>query len=250
MIAFSVKKIELSFGEKRVLNGIDLVVNKSEKLGIVGPSNSGKSSFLKILAGIYEQSSGVLQFGNQEERPRTGFLFQEGGLFDGLTVLENVMFPLIEGKSGVATSSDADIGTGEAEERSVEVLKRVGLSEAVYKLPSQLSGGMRKRVGIARALVSKPELLLLDDPTGGLDPVTATSIMQLISELEGDSHCTSITVSHDIRRLVPHVDRLVMFSGGGIEGDCLSKDLNSSTPRIMKEFLQTRYSFSDECQTS
>lgn len=249
MNSFVAKSVTKYFSKKNVLNGIDLTVKKAEHLGIVGPSNSGKSTFLKILAGIYGPSSGVIEFGSEGLRPSIGFLFQEGGLFDGLTVLENVMFPLLSGKNDEGRELKL-VSKQEAVERSEEILRRVGLSSSLNKLPSELSGGMKKRVGIARALVSSPELLILDDPTSGLDPITATSIMELISELEGDSHCTSITVSHDIRRLVPHVKRVVMFDEGLVVGDCLSADLHSNATAVMREFLKTRFSFDNECQTS
>jgi len=249
MNAFIAKSVKKYFSDKLVLNGIDLNVGVSEDIGIVGPSNSGKSTFLKILAGIYPLSSGSIEFGSDGLRPSTGFLFQEGGLFDGLTVIENVMFPLLSAKNDEGNELEL-ITKSEAVDRSAEILRRVGLSSALYKLPSELSGGMKKRVGIARALVSRPELLLLDDPTSGLDPITATSIMELISELEGDSQCTSITVSHDIRRLIPHVKRVVMFDEGRVVGDCLSSDLQSNATEVMREFLKTRFSFNNECPTS
>ena len=249
MNSFVAKSVKKYFSDKIVLNGIDLSVSKAEHIGIVGPSNSGKSTFLKILAGIYSLSSGSLEFSSDGLKPTTGFLFQEGGLFDGLTVIENVMFPLLSGKNEGGKEKEI-VSKLEAEERSIEILRRVGLSNALYKLPSELSGGMKKRVGIARALVSRPELLILDDPTSGLDPITATSIMELISELEGDSQCTSITVSHDIRRLIPHVKRVVMFDKGYVVGDCLSSDLQSNAPEVMRQFLKTRFSFNNECQTS
>ncbi len=245
VVAKSVKKY---FSDKLVLNGIDLSVAMSEDIGIVGPSNSGKSTFLKILAGIYPISSGTIEFGTEDLRPSTGFLFQEGGLFDGLTVIENVMFPLLSAKNDLGNKLEV-LTKSEAVDRSAEILRRVGLSGALNKLPSELSGGMKKRVGIARALVSRPELLLLDDPTSGLDPITATSIMELISELEGDSQCTTITVSHDIRRLIPHVKRVVMFDQGQIVGDCLCSELQTNTTEIMRDFLKTRFSFTNECPT-
>ncbi len=249
MNAIVAKAVKKSFSNKYVLNGIDLIVSQSDDIGIVGPSNSGKSTFLKILAGIYSQTSGSIEYGIDGKRPSTGFLFQEGGLFDGLSVIENVMFPLLSGLNEVGQRA-VSLSKEEAKERSATILGRVGLSNSLYKLPSELSGGMRKRVGIARALVPRPELLLLDDPTSGLDPITATSIMELISELEGDSQCTSITVSHDIRRLIPHVSRVVMFDKGTIIGDCPSAELQSCATEGMREFLKTRFSFTNECQTS
>lgn len=248
MTVFSAKEIIKSFEDKIVLKGINLTLKNREHLGIVGPSNSGKSTFLKILAGIYHQTSGELIY-TSDYKPSVGFLFQEGGLFDGLTVIENVMFPLV---SGVDTRKreSKKLSREEATDLSAEILKKVGLAKALYKLPSELSGGMRKRVGIARALVASPELLLLDDPTSGLDPVTATSIMELISELEGDSDCSSIIVSHDIRRLVPKVQRVVMFDSGKVVGDCMTSDLQANANTVMIEFLKTRFSFNNECKTS
>ena len=248
MNVFSAREIIKSFEDKVVLKGINLTLEKGEHLGIVGPSNSGKSTFLKILAGIYPQTLGEINY-PQDYSPSIGFLFQEGGLFDGLTVIENVMFPLLSGIDTCKRESKK-LSRDEASDLSADMLKKVGLSKALYKLPSELSGGMRKRVGIARALVASPELLLLDDPTSGLDPVTATSIMELISELEGDSECSSIIVSHDIRRLIPKVQRVVMFDSGKVVGDCMTSDLQANANSVMIEFLKTRFSFNNECQTS
>src|SRR5207244_3998957 len=143
-----------------------------------------------------------------------GLMFQEGALFDSLNVLDNVAFPLVNGR--VPTTILPKKVQEEVREKVMKILARVGLSRAVHKMPGQLSGGMRRRVALARALVSKPTLVLLDDPTSGLDPVASSIIMDLIVELHREYQPTTLMVSHDLRRLLPVVDRIVALFNGKI----------------------------------
>lgn len=222
-----------TFGANPVLKGISFKIAEGEIVGLIGPGGGGKSVLLKILGKVMEPDRGELNF----ERPETrvGFLFQESALFDSLSVIENTAFPLLEG------GLQAEISREEALERSFEVLKQVGLDKAIYKLPGQLSGGMRRRAGIARALVSKPELLLLDDPTGGLDPVAAAAIMNLVLELHESYKPALVMVSHDLRRLIPRVERLMALFGGKIVADFPTDEMLKKADEQVLKFISTRY---------
>ncbi|HMO17758.1 MAG TPA: ATP-binding cassette domain-containing protein [Oligoflexia bacterium] len=246
-----VSNIYKSFStQSYVLSDVSFSLSLQEKVGIVGESGSGKSVLLKLIGGVEEADSGIISW-SEGQVPAIGFLFQEGALFDSLSVEENVMFPLVSARSRVAGSELSETppcSVSEARDKAGEMLRFVGLSEARYKLPSELSGGMRKRVGIARSLVHAPQILLLDDPTSGLDPITANTIMNLIERLADERKCSVIMVSHDIRRLIPRVDRILMLSRGRIIADCSIKEiLDSSTrnraPREMISFLETRFDF-------
>jgi phospholipid/cholesterol/gamma-HCH transport system ATP-binding protein len=240
MSFFSLEHVSKSFGSLAALKDICFSCQKGERIGIVGPSGSGKSVLLKLIAGIFSPDSGTLTW-QDGKVPQIGFLFQEGALFDSMTVEENVMFPLTATESRVAF--DRDLSRGELLEKVKEMLGFVGLSKALEKYPSELSGGMRKRAGIARALIHAPELLLLDDPTSGLDPVTANTIMNLIERLTDERQCTFVMVSHDIRRLIPRVQRVCMLEKGEIIADCPSEHLLEEAPDSMINFLKTRYDF-------
>ncbi len=190
----------VSFGEECVLEGITFAVERGETLVIQGAAASGKTLILKLALGLLRPARGRIRlFGEDvsgyrdeqwnDARARIGMLFQEGGLFDSLTVEENVAYPLLNQKRGPL--SDAEI-----RRRVQEALDFVELGHTLDKLPSELSGGMRRRVGIARAIVTQPELLLYDSPTAGLDPITATTIMALIVKGRDASRATTIMVTH------------------------------------------------------
>lgn len=234
-----VEGIYKAFGENVVLNDVSFSLRPGEFVGIVGPSGSGKSVLLKIIAGIVAPDGGVVkQITNSSARLRVGFLFQEGALFDSLSVLDNVSFPLL-----IADRRTKSISRDEAYSRAASVLDDVGLLAAVNKLPGQLSGGMRRRVGIARALVARPEVVLLDDPTGGLDPVAASVIVELIRELHKLYRPTVLLVSHDIRRLIPNVERLLALFGGELVLDAKPQEVLQLGSEAVVRFLKTRYSF-------
>ncbi len=230
--------VSKSFNGTPVVDAVSFKLEPSQVVGIVGPSGSGKSVLLKIIGGVLRPDTGEVIFGAAaKQRSTVGFLFQEGGLFDSMSVVENVAFPLMHGSS-------AGVARKEALERAAAVLGKVGLSDALYKLPGQLSGGMYRRAGIARALVAEPELVLLDDPTGGLDPVAASVIMNLVRKLHADSRPTVIIVSHDIRRLVPNTERIIAMFHGKIVTDASAERLiDEADPQVIR-FLSMRYSFS------
>ncbi len=236
-----VSKLCKGFSSQALLKGVSFDQSEGELVGLIGPSGQGKSVLLKIIGGIIEADSGTVKFEDQHGKAKdlnesTGFLFQSGALFDSRTVLENTMFPL---------SQYREFDYEEAAKKAYNILSEVGLSAHISKLPGQLSGGMRRRVALARALVSDPELVLLDDPTAGLDPVAANVTMELIERLHRKLNSTTIVVSHDLRRLVPRVDRLLCLFDGQIGFDGASESLVKEGSTEIKDFISTRYDFSE-----
>ena len=238
----SVNNIGIAFGTNRVLNGVTFKLAAGELVGLVGPSGGGKSVLLKILGGVLDADVGAVETtvgeGESRQASGVGFLFQEGALFDSMSVLENVAFPLL------ATDRTASgLSHDEAYHRAFDILGEVGLAKASAKLPGQLSGGMRRRVALARALVARPGLVLLDDPTGGLDPVAATVIVELIKSLHHRYSPTVMIVSHDIRRLLPNVGRVLGLFNGQIVCDEPPRALSAQAPKEVVTFLATRFDF-------
>lgn len=240
----SVNDIAISFGANQVLRGVNFKLAAGELVGLVGPSGGGKSVLLKILGDVLKADRGSVvtsvEPGETQQAEGVGFLFQEGALFDSMSVLDNVAYPLI-----AADRRSADRCSREtAYARAFEILSEVGLAKAAAKFPGQLSGGMRRRVALARALVSRPGLVLLDDPTGGLDPVAATVIIELIKSLHQHYQPTVVIVSHDIRRLLPNVTRVLALFDGRIVCDQPPHALSSAAPEEVVHFLATRFDFS------
>jgi phospholipid/cholesterol/gamma-HCH transport system ATP-binding protein len=228
------------FGRSEVLRGVSFTLPKGETLVIMGGSGSGKTVLLRIVAGLLRPDAGQVRvFGiditrlSEEEllpiRRRMGYVFQGAALFDSLTVHDNVAFPLREHTS---------LREPEIRSRVIQVLSLVGLGEDVLpKLPSELSGGMRKRVGIARALVSEPEMLLFDEPTAGLDPTNSRMVAELIVKLKGGVCDTSVVVTHDIELARTVGDRVALLQDGrfAVIGP-VDEVMNSSDP-IVQAFL-------------
>ncbi len=215
---FLIEDLHKSFGEKRVLKGIDLKVEKGLSVVIVGGSGVGKSVFLKTLIGLLRPDSGrvivdsVDIFSLKEKelnefRKKFGMCFQEGALFDSMTVYENIAFPLIRHKT---------LDKEKIRERVMECLEIVKLKGVENKFPSQLSGGMRRRVGFARAIALKPEILLFDEPTTGLDPVMTTLIAETIKDLMKGDDVTAITITHDLQAASIVADKIAMLFDGKI----------------------------------
>lgn len=215
---FEVDKIVTQLGNRKIFNELDLQLRIGESTAILGRSGEGKSVLLQHLLGLMKPDLGsikikgtdVTNYRNSELIPfrkNMGILFQDGALFDFLTVGENVAFPLVE--SGI---SDVD----ELQERTYCALDKVGLAEQMKTAPLNLSGGMRKRVSLARAIISNPDCILCDEPTAGLDPVSANDISSLIRDLVDAQEATAITVTHDISSMHIIADRAVMLSEGKI----------------------------------
>jgi phospholipid/cholesterol/gamma-HCH transport system ATP-binding protein len=229
------------FGVTSVLSDVTATIPAGSIVGLVGPSGGGKSTLMKILGSVIDEDSGEL------DRSGLGFdevslMFQEGALFDSISVADNVAFPLVDGKVPLSRLSHSKRKT--AVEKVSSILSRVGLFAASHKMPAQISGGMRRRVSLARALVCEPRLALLDDPTAGLDPVASSVIMDLIVELHRESCQTTIIASHDLRRLLPVCDEIVALFAGEVVFQGAVSELKAS-PHAVQEFIACRFDFDD-----
>jgi phospholipid/cholesterol/gamma-HCH transport system ATP-binding protein len=234
-----VKGLRKSFGEQQVLKGIDLSVNKGEILAVLGKSGTGKSVLLRLLIGLEKADAGSISIRGQETtnlqmdqlnevRLKIGFLFQEGALYDSLTIAENVAFPL---------RRHTKMSASERQEKVRALLLSVGLDKDLEKMPADISGGMRKRVGLARALALDPEILLFDEPTAGLDPITAAEIGMLIQKQREERNVTSIVVTHDMHAAHHFSDRLVMLKEGSILLTGTFDDFRTSKDPFVAQFL-------------
>ncbi len=213
----TIKKIEKSFGEYHVLRGADLDLYEGENLVVLGRSGTGKSVLIKIISGLLKQDSGSVEvLGNNvaqlsgkellQLRLRIGFSFQNSALYDSMTVRGNLEFPLVRNKKNL---SKAEV------DYAVEtVLDAVGLSQTINQMPSELSGGQRKRIGIARTLILQPEIMLYDEPTAGLDPITCIEINSLINEVQERFKTSSIIITHDLTCAKAVGNRIAMLLDG------------------------------------
>ena len=234
-----INNIYRGFGEKEVLKGVALTLKPSTITGLIGPSGGGKSILLKIIAHTCSSDAGSVEFEGGCGVDDVALMFQEGALFDSLSVYDNVAFPLVQGNvptNGLPTEQREMVCS-----KVGEILARVGLTKAAYKLPGQLSGGMRRRVSLARALVSRPRILLLDDPTSGLDPVASSVIMELIVELHRDYKPITFIVSHDLRRLLPIADRIIALFDGNVAFDGSLDDLRQGASASVRSFVACRF---------
>ena len=229
-----------SFGSQIVLNGIDLTVTIGETLAVLGRSGTGKSVLLKQIIGLQKPDSGSILIQGQEItglsldamneiRKKMGFLFQHSALYDSLTVAQNVAFPLQ--RHTKMTSSEQ--GT-----RVKELLASVGMESDLNKMPGDISGGMQKRVGLARALALKPAILLLDEPTAGLDPITSGEIDELILKLQEEHGTASIVVTHDLHSAKTVADRIALLHEGNVLLDGTFRELEKSDDKFVLEFLK------------
>lgn len=235
MTILTATNIHKAFADKLVLDNLSISLDPKLRYGLIGPSGSGKSVLLKTLAGIYPPDSGTIK----SEASSTSLMFQEGALFDSMSVLDNVAFPMTLGSHSVSSLPAAR--KKEVVEAVSYILERVGLSAAANKMPSQISGGMRKRASLARALVSRPELVFLDDPTSGLDPVSSNVIMKLIEDLHSEYKPTMILVSHDLRRLLPQVDHLFAMFNGQIVFSGTLAELRKISESKLRHFVSCRF---------
>jgi phospholipid/cholesterol/gamma-HCH transport system ATP-binding protein len=208
-----------SFGDNQVLNNISLNLSEDENLVVLGRSGTGKSVLIKCIVGLEKADSGLVQvlgndisnmdeFSLNELRKQIGFLFQGGALYDSMSVEENLLFPLKRNAPGLSSTEKYDLID--------DVLEGVGLIEAKYKMPSELSGGMKKRAGLARTLVLQPKVILYDEPTTGLDPFTAQGISELIIKVKERYKTAAIIVTHDMKCAKATSDRLIILDDGKI----------------------------------
>ncbi len=234
-----VREVWKSFERKQVLRGVSLSLAKGTTLAVMGGSGVGKTVLLRITAGLIRPDAGqVALFGTRidsmrEEqmlplRRRTGFVFQGAALFDSLTVFENVAFPLRE---------HTNLSLGEITDRVHRLLALVGLPGTDELMPAELSGGMRKRVGIARALVMEPEVVFFDEPTAGLDPTNARLVAELIAELRGGVCDTAIVVTHDIEFAEMVADRMAILHLGRFADMGTPAEIHRSSSPAVKKFL-------------
>ena len=207
-MSIEVKNLSKIFDKRYVLKDISFKVNNGETLGVIGFSGSGKSTLLKIISGILEKDSGEIIY---PENSEIAMAFQYSALFDFLDVFDNISFPLVERKELRGKYSKSEI-----EKIVKEKLKMVGLEGIEDKYPSELSGGMQKRVGFARAIVTNPNIILYDEPTAGLDPVTSTMIEDYIVQLKKDLNAACIVVTHQLSTIKRAVDKVIMLYQGSI----------------------------------
>ena len=238
-------KIELRgvkkrFGPKVVLDGIDLVINEGDSLVIIGGSGSGKSVTIKCVLGILQPDAGTILVDGEDvthingskreaQLKKFGMLFQGGALFDSLPVWENVAFGLIQGRG---------VSRKEAREIALEKLAKVGLGGEVANLsPAELSGGMQKRVGLARAIAADPEIIFFDEPTTGLDPIMADVINDLIHSTVADLGVTAVSITHDMASARKISNRIAMLYKGKIIWDGATKDIDRSGNPYVDQFI-------------
>ena len=237
----AVKHVERTFGTHKVLNGISLKVNRGETLAVLGRSGTGKSVLLRLIIGLDKPDSGSVCIHGQDLagltldqigaiRTKMGFLFQHAALYDSLTVGENVAFPLQHHRREMSRT--------ERSERVRQLLAEVGMEGSLEKMPSDISGGMQKRVGLARALALEPEILLLDEPTAGLDPISSGEIDDLILKLQRERQMASIVVTHDLHSARTIANRLALLDQGRVVIEGKFEDLEQSDIAFVKEFLK------------
>ena len=233
--------VHKTFGPNAVLRGVDLTIDRGTSMVVIGGSGTGKSVLLKSILGLVTPDKGVIALDGQDVRKaereaflaRFGMLFQGGALFDSLKVWENVAFRLMRGP--LARPKD------EARETAIEKLRRVGLKPAVADLvPAELSGGMQKRVGLARAIAAEPEIIFFDEPTTGLDPIMSGVINELIREIVVEMGATAMTITHDMSSVRAIADNVAMLHGGVIQWTGPVADMDAATDPYLQQFIHGR----------
>ena len=227
-----------SFGSQRVLDGIDLSVRRGESLVIIGGSGTGKSVLLRVILGLEPATAGEVRLDGAPATPATraafmrdfGMLFQNAALFDSLPVWRNVAFRLLR-----------DLPAAKARARAVERLARVGLSADVAdRMPAELSGGMRKRVGLARAIAAEPRVIFFDEPTTGLDPQRAAAINHLIRGIVTETGATAVTITHDMTSVRTIADRVAMLAGARLSWQGTVAEMDAAGDETLRAFVEGR----------
>ena len=231
-------QVKKSFGDNHVLRGVDLHIPKGESMVIIGGSGTGKSVALKCVLGLIKPDSGTILVDGQDAftgdrdafLARFGMLFQGGALFDSLSVWQNVAFRLLRGSLKKPTE--------EARAIAIEKLRRVGLKEDVAdRFPSELSGGMQKRVGLARAIAAEPEIIFFDEPTTGLDPIMSGVINELIREIVVEMGATAMTITHDMSSVRAIADKVAMLHDGVIQWTGPVAEMDASGDPYVDQFI-------------
>lgn len=236
----NIEHVKKAFGKNVVLKDINLKIKEGESLCTLGKSGTGKSVILQCIAGLLKPDSGkILVYGEnvptldddelQELRKKIGFLFQSGALYDSMSVRQNLEFPL---------RRLTDLSTPEINDKVKEALEQVGLLNSIDKMPSELSGGMKKRIGLARTLITGPKIMLYDEPTTGLDPATSREISKLILQMQKKYKTTSIIVTHDMECARMVSDRMVVLKEGEYIAEGTFAELQKSEDPFVKSFFE------------
>ena len=236
-----INNLKKSFGSQQVLKDVSLKLLNGENLVVLGKSGSGKSVLIKCIVRLLSPDGGTIQvFGENistlnsdrlgELRQKIGFLFQSGALYDSMTVKENLEFPLRRIRKNLTEK--------EISEKIMEVLENVGLADALNKMPSQLSGGMRKRISLARTIVVDPMIMLYDEPTTGLDPVTSDEISGLINDVQKRYKTSSIIITHDIECARNTANRIIMLKDGEVYQEGKLDEFEKSADPLIKSFFK------------
>ena len=236
-----VKKLKKGFGSQKVMNNVSLQLFKGENLVVLGKSGSGKSVLIKCIVRLLSPDEGEINVLGEdmgslnrdalgEMRRKIGFLFQSGALYDSMTVKQNLEFPLRRMKKNLTTK--------EIDKKIDEALEHVGLKDALNKMPSQLSGGMRKRISLARTIVADPSIILYDEPTTGLDPATSDEISVLINEIQKKYKTSSMIITHDIECARATANRLIMLHEGEIYMEGNLEKFEKSTDTLIESFFK------------
>jgi phospholipid/cholesterol/gamma-HCH transport system ATP-binding protein len=236
-----ISELKKSFGSQAVLSNVSLKLFNGENLVVLGKSGSGKSVLIKCIVGLLDSDGGIIDVLGQNVteisrndlsnlRQKIGFLFQSGALYDSMTVKQNLEFPLLRIKKNLSEK--------ERNEKIIEVLENVGLADALNKMPSQLSGGMRKRISLARTIVVDPLIMLYDEPTTGLDPVTSDEISLLIIEVQKKYKTSSIIITHDIECARNTANRVIMLKDGEVYLEGNLELFEKSDDTLIKSFFK------------
>jgi phospholipid/cholesterol/gamma-HCH transport system ATP-binding protein len=236
-----INNLRKGFYGQEVLKNVSLKLFNGENLVVLGKSGTGKSVLIKCIVSLLKPDGGTIDvLGKKvsslkrkelgELRKKIGFLFQSGALYDSMTVKQNLEFPLRRIKKNLSEK--------ERHEKIIEALENVGLGDAIYKMPSQLSGGMRKRISLARTIVVDPLIMLYDEPTTGLDPVTSDEISSLINDVQKKYKTSSIIITHDIECARSTADRVIMLKDGEVYSEGKLEEFETSTDPLIKSFFK------------
>lgn len=240
-VIIEISNLKKSFGKQEVLKNISFELFKKENLVVLGKSGTGKSVLIKCIAGLLQPDAGIINVLGEKVnelnrkslailREKIGFLFQSGALYDSMTVKQNLEFPLRRIKKKMTEQ--------EINEKIHESLENVGLADSTDKMPSQLSGGMRKRVSLARTIVVDPLIMLYDEPTTGLDPITSDEISLLINDIQKKYKTSSIIITHDIQCARNTANRIIMLQDGNVYQEGKLEEFEKSTDPLIKSFFK------------